>query len=161
MINNQNNEPPKSEKVVNDLLYQIECNFKKKYRIKTIATNVSMPGGVVQLLGLDFQIYGPLSKEEIRKILINMAQDFILYINSCEKIKPYLKKFPFGIENIDITLLFIDSNGFDLDYPYISIAEISHGKIVYKSLIKINNIPSIKSKFEESYEEALKTILNQ
>ncbi|PJD93787.1 MAG: hypothetical protein CK425_12420 [Parachlamydia sp.] len=157
--NYQNGEDRSSRgQVVNDLLYRIENSFEKKYKINAIATNISMPGGVVKLLGLDFQMLGPLSKEEIRKILITLSEEFLVFVNSDEAIKPYLKNYPFRIENIGITLFFIDSQRMDLDDPYIGIAEISRGFLEYKILITIDDIPSFKSTSKESYEEALEAL---
>ncbi len=159
MPNHQNVEIPKSEKAVNDLLYKISQSFEKKYKMNAIATNVSMPGGVVKLLGLDFQIRGPLSKNEIRKILIDTAQEFLTSVNSDVAVRPYLENYPFKIKNIDITLFLIDAKGIRLDDPHIGIASISRGTLDYDILIT-TDIPSIKSEFEESYEEVLKGIQN-
>jgi len=139
---------------------RLQTHLKKKYKINTIATNISMPGGIVKLLGLDFQVQGPLSKEEIRKILIALVQDFLVSVNSNEKIKPYLENYPFEIKNIEITLFFIDSQRMELLDPNIGIAKVSSGSLSYKILAKTNGILSIKSLSKESYEEALQ-ILNR
>ncbi|MCW3109842.1 MAG: hypothetical protein JWQ09_4348 [Segetibacter sp.] len=154
----QGNEMPKSETAVNNLLKQISISIKKKYGIKAIATNVAMPGGNIQLLGLDFQMIGPLPKEEIRKTLIQLAQEFLVCMNSNEAIKPYLETYPCGIKNIEITLFFVDSQGKDLDDPYIGIAAISRGKLNFKTIGEKDNIPSVKQRFEETYEEAVQAL---
>ena len=112
---------------MNNFLNKLSFLIENKYKIHAIGTAISMPGGFVQELGLDFQIYGPLSRKEIRKILIDLANEFLLFINS-EEIKSYLENYPFNIKNVDITLFLIDSNGIGLDDPYIGIAEISEGK---------------------------------
>jgi hypothetical protein len=160
MSNSQKYEIPKSGQAVNGLLCRIEHSLEKKYKMKTIGTNVAMPGGVVKLLGLDFHIRGPLSREEIRKILIESAQDFLTMVNSDEAVRSYLENYPFKIENVHITLFCIDSRGFKLDDPYIGIAGIARGELDYKILIT-TDIPSIKSEFEESYEEAMEALQNQ
>ncbi|MCW3109843.1 MAG: hypothetical protein JWQ09_4349 [Segetibacter sp.] len=118
-----------------------------------------MPGGIVKLLGLDFQMVGPLQKEEIRKLLIQLAQEFLIYVNSNEAIKPYLEHYPFEIKDIDIILFFIDSQGKELEDPKIGIAEISGGELSYETITTTDNIPSIKQRLKESYEEALKATL--
>ncbi len=111
--------------------------------MKTIATNVSMPGGIVKLLGLDFQVRGPLLREEIRKILIESVHDFLVYVNSDAAVRPYLENYPFEIKNVEITLFFIDAQGLELDDPYIGIAGISRGRLDYQILITIDDIPSV------------------
>jgi hypothetical protein len=161
MPNYQNHyEIPKSEKAVNSLLHRIEISLTKKYKIKTIGTDVSMPGGDVRLLGLDFAIRGPLSKEEIRKILINLVQEFLAIVNSDEAVRPYLTHYPFKIEDINIALFLKDAKGSGIDEPSIGIAEISRGILAYKTIIRTEGIPAFKNKDKESYEEALKAIFN-
>ncbi|PJD93786.1 MAG: hypothetical protein CK425_12415 [Parachlamydia sp.] len=159
MQNPQNREDrPSREQIVNDLLYRIENSFEKKYKINAMATNIAMPGGVVKLLGLDFQVRGPLSKEEIRKMLITLEEDFLVFVNSDEAIKPHLKNYPFRIENIESTLFFIDSKRMELLDPNIGIAEVSGGSLEYKILSRTEGFLSIKSTSKESYEEALQAL---
>jgi hypothetical protein len=161
MPNDQNHyEISQSEKAVNSLLHRIEISLTKKYKIKTIGTDVSMPGGDVRLLGLDFAIRGPLSKEEIRKILIDLVQEFLAFVNSDEAVRPYLTHYPFKIEDINIILFLKDAKGSGIDEPSIGIAEISRGILGYETIFRIDGIPSIKTVAEESYEEALKAISN-
>ena len=161
MLDSQNHyEIPQTEKAVNNLLHQIEISLTKKYKIKAIATDVSMPGGDVRLLGLDFAIRGPLSKEQIRKILIDLVQEFLANVNSDETVRPYLIHYPFKIENINITLFLKDAKGYGIDDPSIGIAEISRGILAYETIFRTDGMPSIKTAAEESYEEALKVVSN-
>lgn len=154
----QKYEIPKGEQAVNHLLYRIGHLFHKKYHVQPIGTNVAMFGGPVTLLGLDCQIYGPLSREETRKKLIDLVQEFVFLVNSDEAIRPHLKNYPFEINNIEITLFFMDKSGRTLNDPYISIAGISRGKLDYEILIT-TDIPSIVvSKYIESYEDAVKIL---
>lgn len=145
---------PDDEIVVNQLLSKISSSLEMKYDLKTIGTIVSMPGGNVKELGLDFQIRGPLSQNEIRKILIRISQDFIAFVNADINIRKYLAYHPFDIKNINITLFVTDSNGKRVDAPYIGIAGISTGILDYKILVT-TDIPTVQSAFEESYSEAL------
>lgn len=158
MSNYKTNETPKSEGAVNNLLSQMARSFEKKYKMSTIATNVAMPRGVVKILGLDFQMLGPRSREDIREILINSVQDFLLFVNSNEEVRPYLENYPFEIKNVEITLFFINSKRMELNDPYIGIAGISEGKLDYQILIDTDGIPSIKNEYVESYDEALNAL---
>ena len=74
-----------NEQSVNELMSKIAGTFEQNYKVKTVATNVGMPGGDVKLFGLEFHIKGPLTKKEIRKILISMAQKFLEIVNANEK----------------------------------------------------------------------------
>ena len=155
-----NSRISKREQVTNGILNQAMVLLKKRYKIDPIATNVAMPGGVIRLLGLDFQIVGPLRQERIREILINSAQELLDLINTNSQIKPYLGQFPFTIKNIDINLFILDSDGREINHPEIGIATISEGQLEYLTLAYAE-IPKKISESSEPYEEALKILVSQ
>ncbi len=144
-----------NEKAVNKLLSRLAKDFEKKYNIRPIGTNVAMHGGIVRMLGLDFQVLGPLSQEQIRKILIKLVQKFLEEINSDLILRPFLEKYPFKIEDINIILFFNDSKGYEIDDPYFGVAEIDGGELSYKTLAKNDGILNFVNEIYESYEEAL------
>ncbi len=148
---------PPSEQAVNQLLGYAAKRFTTKYNICPIATNVAMPGGIVKLLGLDFQVKGPLSKIEIRRLLISLSDEFLFCINDDLELRPYLEQYPFTIQNVEIDLFLVDSNRRDLNHPYIGIAGISKGKLDYLTLTR-TDIPEIVSENIELYEDALECI---
>ena len=153
-VDSKMREIPKSDQAVNHLFERSARSIEKKYKMKAIGTVVAMPEGVVKELGLSFQIQGPLIKEEIRKILITSAKDFLQIVNSDEAVRPYLTKYPFEIKNVEITLFLVDSQGIGLDDPYIGVAGLSRGELDYQILVT-THIPKIKCESVESYEEAL------
>jgi hypothetical protein len=154
-------EIPPDEKAVNAVMARNSESLAKKYHMRPFALTVAMPGGDIQYLELEFQIYGPLSKQELRKILINAAHDFLEDINSDSALCFYLKNHSLTIKDIGITLFLIDCSGKDLDDPHIGIAKILKGELEYDILIDTYdeelklNIPQIKSKCTETYVEAL------
>ncbi len=161
MSKNADYEIPKSEQAVNAVLGQTRAILKKRYKkIAPIATNVAMPGGVIKLLGLDFQIVGPLKKEKAREILTDLAQELLNKVNSDPAIQPYLWQHPFSIKNIEINLFITDSSRREINHPEIGIATISEGQISYLTLT-YTNTPQKISKTSESYEEAIIKIENK
>lgn len=152
------------EAAVHKLLEKASRYLTKKYCMQTVGTNIAMPSGVVKLLGLDFQIKGPLSREELRKILIASAHDFLKLINDDPELKYYLSRSPFTIENVDLTLFIVDVDGRGLRDPHIGIASIKRGCLGYDVLVSEYNkdlkmeIPKYKEEMEESYQEALKLL---
>jgi hypothetical protein len=158
-------EIPKNEKAVNEIMARNSKAIAEKYHMRPFAVSVAMPEGDIQYLELKFQIYGPLPKEKIRKILINAAHDFLSDINSDSNLCFYLRNHSLTIKDIGITLFLIDSSGRGLRDPNISIAKILKGELEYDILVDIydnelkRNIPQFKSKSSETYEEAL-NILN-
>lgn len=136
----------------------------KKYCARPVGITVAMPGGNIQYLELEFQIDGPLSRSEIRKILIKLAHDFLADINSDVQLCSYLRNNSLTIKEIGIGLFLVDLSGRGLRDPAIGIADISKGELEYDILVETydvdfkKNIPSFKSKYRESYEEAVKIL---
>jgi len=116
-----------------------------------------MPGGVINLLGFHFTIQGPLTKEDLRPVLVNCAKDFLSIVNNDADVRSYLIHYPFTMNNIDVSLFLVDSSRMRLDDPYIGIAGIANGKLDYLTLVT-TDIPEIKTSIEESYEDALKLL---
>lgn len=154
------------EKAVNKAMARNSKVLAKKYCMNPVGVTVAMPDGDIQFLELEFQIQGPLSRSEIREILINAAHDFLEDINSDTELCSYLKNHSLTIKDIGIGLFLIDSSGRGLRDPYIGIAEISKGVLWYNILIEIydnvikKEIPQFKSEYKESYEDALAIINN-
>lgn len=144
----------KNEQAVNKLLGQVAKDFKKRYKMQPIGTNIAMPRGSVKLLGLHFEIRHPLTKEEIRQILIKRGEEFLMIINSNEEIRPYIKRYPFEIEDINIAIFITDENRREIYDPGIGTAQISRGKLTYCTTPEENSL-RYESIISESYEEAL------
>lgn len=151
-------EVPPDEKAVNAAMSRNSHTLAKKYHMHPFGVTVAMPEGDIQYLELEFQIQGPLPKQEIRQLLINVAHDFLADINSDAELCAYLKNHSLTIKDIGIGLFLIDSARKSLNDPVIGIAKISRGALRYLTLVT-NNIRSIKSEYDESYEEA-SNILN-
>lgn len=89
------NQIPQNEQIVNKLMNQTANFLAKKYKIKPVGIRVGMPGGIVKKLGLEFEVIGSFSREEIRKLLINSSNEFLSAINEEKNIYPYLECNPF------------------------------------------------------------------
>lgn len=151
---------PQSDLIVDKILGDAATILKKKYKIRPAGMNVAMPSGIINLLGIHFQTSKALSKEEARKILVGSAQQLLGMINESQEIRPFLKVYPFTMENIDITLFINDSNGNEVEETGIGIASIKRGRVEYVTISTINDIPTYKNTDLESYEEALKILKN-
>jgi hypothetical protein len=159
-------EIPPNEKAVNTVMARNSKALAKKYHMRPFGVTVAMPGGDIQYLELEFQIFGPLLKPEIRKILIHAAHDFLEDINSDSALCFYLKNHSLTIKDIGITLFLIDPSGIGLRDPHIGIAKVLKGKLEYAILIDTYDeelkldIPQFISKSGETYEEALQILNN-
>lgn len=130
----------------------------KKYGMEVVSTTAGLARSV-NVLGLGFQIDGPLTKEQLREILVNCEEEFLARVNQNENIRPYLKNYPFTSENIELDIYVQDSQtGLEAVDPNISVASISNGCVVYCSEFKDPKTPGYKSKEVESYEDALRIV---
>jgi hypothetical protein len=150
----------KNEEAVNRFIGQASRSFQLKpewkKRITVCGTTKGMPGGIVENLGLAFDIKGPMSRDEIRKMLLEMGQQFLNKLNQDKQLQPYLQHRPFTPDDIDLSLYFRDSKNGGLRDPHIGYAALRYGKLVYCVIEEQNGIPRDKFEYKETYEEALK-----
>jgi hypothetical protein len=143
------------ETAFNATISTCAAKLSKKYTLNCSCVSGSMPGGPIRSFGLDFQIQGPLSHNELRSLLIHMASDLLTLINTDENVRPFLKKYPFTVQDISIGLFVIDNKARSIVTPHISFASLDEGKIHYITL-SADPIPKIVAEFQETYQEAYK-----
>lgn len=148
---------------VNDIVNQVVCKaeraIEKKYHIKTIGVGLAMPEGIVRQIGLSLYTRNQLTKENLRKLLVECSQELLTQININVEIQPFLRESPFTLENVEIIIFNHDKDGMNLYDPEICVARFSEGILTYKT-----DDPDVKYKyknrFTETYEEALKAFQN-
>lgn len=146
----------KGEQLVNGILTKTAINLEKKYNIKSCGTGAAMPGGPVKEHTLCFETKSMLNKEQLRKLLIILAQELLTQVNENNEIQEFLKERPFTIKNIQIILYNHDKEGREVYDPNISGAQIAQGILTYRTVNKSDTF-KFKDQFEESYDEALKS----
>jgi len=138
--------------------YKIAHKFVKKYDMKVIGDSAAMPEGIINNLGLLFQVFQVQTREQAREILVDCVQEFLSEINSNKEIRPHLKVYPFTAKNITIDLYSRSIDDIeDLFDPDIMIASARFGKIWYK-IEDENQKSSLKSEYEEAFDEAVKLV---
>jgi len=110
----------------------------------------------IKSLGLFFDYQKPVDIETGRVLLIAAAEKFAAEINSNKAIRPYLDKYPFGPQNIEIHISLLDQNGKDVEPGKLSFLFAHEGVLEYK-------IDNLKTKlfttiYKETYEEALEKL---
>ncbi|MFZ0565166.1 MAG: hypothetical protein WAM28_03175 [Chlamydiales bacterium] len=148
------------EKAVNKALARNAKILAKKYHMNPVGNTVAMPGGDIQYLELEFQIHGPLSKNEIRKVLINSAHDFLADLNSDSELCSYLKNHSFSLKEIGLGLFLTDFSGRGLKDPEIGIAKISKGKLEYYKCDSVDMSVNGMIETQESYKTAIQILEN-
>lgn len=164
------------DEIVNDFVEQME----KKYKLHCYGSGGSMPTDVEKIDVL-FAYYKKSTVDDARKMEVNAIQELLRRINTHEKIRPYLREYPFHADRIGISISFrTKTNGHPLDG---SVAHVSIGKskiFYYTAEIQIeeptpltymNEKNEVVKEFigggpeekliplmEETYEEALKIV---
>jgi len=134
----------------------VEATLSKRYNMRAVA-NISGMMGSIYLIGLDFEIRGPITKEKLREILVDCVEEFLAPINANEEIRPFLKNYPFTENEIQIKLFVVDVSHKDVYEPDFMIASAFGGKVYYKSKDK-NLKYGYTQDIEEDYQTALKIV---
>jgi len=147
----------KHAKIFYGTLERASQYIERKYNLTCTGTGGKAFGGPITQFSLSFDIRAPLSKEDLRKILIYSSKDFLSIVNSDKEVQPYLVPKPFKLENIEILIFNNDKTGRKTFDPLISVAKISDGILIFRT-----NDPdkefAYKNNYEETYEEALKLV---
>lgn len=159
LLPTKNDDPyiSKAESLVNTILKQTACSIVKKYKVSPVGSGAAMPNCVVEKLTLEFSSYkSPLTKDQLRELLIEFGEELLNNINSNKDLQPYLVSKPFTIKNVSICI-YNYNQGRDLFDPDITVASLSKGVIYYKTNDP-KDIFKYKNEYEETYEEAKKLL---
>lgn len=129
----------------------------QKYNMEPCGIYDQAFDGIIEAIGADFEINKILSKDEIRKILVDCTEEFLKEMNANKEIRPELKTYPCTAKNVRISIFITDPSREKTYDPNIAVAVILNGTIHYRTNDKDNQF-QYKSKTEEPYEEALKLV---
>lgn len=150
----------KSDKIFYGFIEREGDIIGKKYQMNLSGVGGGIDKEGIWLVSPHFKRMGfELSEEEARKLIISCVNDYLLVVNSDEKIRPFLKVYPFGPENIDITIFNSKIDGKKIYDPYIGVISAVKGRISYKTNDKTNDL-KYKSKKHEFYEESIAILGN-
>lgn len=159
MINTKESYPPKGEQLVNSILAETAELIEKKYNIKSCGAGAAMPGGPIKELTLCFDTKFIHTKQQLRELLIISAQELLRHVNKNNDVQKFLKERPFTIKNVQIIIFNHDKDSREVYDPNISGAQIARGVLIYRTVSKSDGF-RFKDQYEESYDEALKTLQN-
>lgn len=157
LSNNKDYDHVESSRVVGNFFFRIKSLFAEKYNVKPIGTIISMPGGELSLLGLDFNICGPITKDEARSLLISMSEDFMNEFRSDQKLLSYMPDPNITVHNINIGLYIYDKYGYSTKDPDLSVATVHDGHLKF-SVLGENECLPYKSREMETFEEAKRIV---
>ncbi|HRD55808.1 MAG TPA: hypothetical protein PLC42_05360 [Parachlamydiaceae bacterium] len=144
-------------KLAAELRAQSAKKLEKKHQMSFCGTAGGMMDNI-NLLGFSFLINRPMTKNEVRMLAVSSTQDFLNDINQDEKVRQYLKIYPFDIEHIEITFLFRTHDQGTVYHPNLAVVSVYNGKIKYSTNNPLNDNRFLVQE-TETFEDAVK-ILN-
>ncbi|MEI8125991.1 MAG: hypothetical protein WCG42_09565 [Parachlamydiaceae bacterium] len=142
--------------VINQFSTQVQETFAKRYNAEVLAGDFGMLTWATKPT-LEFEIVGPFTKKELRVILIESIEQLLVLINSNEKLRPFLKKYPYSPNEITIGISIVDKNKNTIYYPDIFSASFDRDKLYFHTLDKKNEYEYKTTEIEE-YQTALKIV---
>src|SRR5271163_1992438 len=85
---------PDYEEYVNEIVNDFVKDMGKKYKLHCYGSGGSMPNDVEKIDVL-FISYCKSTVDDARRMEVNAVQELLRRINTHEKIKPYLREYPF------------------------------------------------------------------
>jgi hypothetical protein len=148
--------PERYEILSEEIVCKTGKKLSNKYQMRTIGTTFELMERV-NLLCLSFQIQGPLSREQLRVIVVGCVEEFLATVNANKEIRPYLCVYPFPAECIEVSIFVVDAKGRELYDPDIGVASEINGAVEYLITDNLNRY-KYKSISSESYDEALNIV---
>lgn len=146
--------PSKFMGIVNRLRNNIAEEIKNKYDLELIGIGGSMPDCVLHYFTLSFAVQKNVNLDEARRLILNVAHEYLDLINNNVEIKYYMLQYPFDEKNVDIAIFFKNPDNTSVQHPYISIASFCEGKLWYMTHNDREKL-TYKTKFNETYQEAI------
>lgn len=147
-------ERSKHEKIADKLSAKISKEIQQKFHVIQDGYGGGMYG-TINLICLSYQYRKPaITQDEARNLIVPIIQLFLQRINENEEIRPYLKNYPFQVENIEVSISIHDYEGNMLVDPSIALVSNYLDRIGY-TILYPEGLCKEKSKYRETYAEAL------
>ena len=136
--------------------FEKECAKEfKKYKLRSVGSGGGMANDVEEI-GVMFFAYRPATVEEARALEVDLTEKLLKKINENEKIRPYLREYPFKPNRARVSVSFHKPNSSVYTDGSVAYVLQVRGRIVYCAAD-----PKTEDYYdlhEEPYEEALKLV---
>jgi len=141
------------EKYVDEIIHSFAADMKKEYGLVCDESGGRMPHDVEQI-SISFCCYRRATVEEARELFVTVTEKFIDKINKHEKIRPFLREYPFTFRpadesftwcRADVSIAFYKKEGSHyLDESVTLVGPARDGNIAYrKSELQRRKLPDI------------------
>lgn len=144
------------EKIADHMMKNVSNVLKKRHQLKKVGWSRGGDKNNYKTMGLYFDHYGVMSKDEGRRMLIDSARELLNDINSDQLLLPFLQPSPFTMSNIVMDIYVSQPDGNSVFYPDIYAFALTKEKITYYT--QIPEKIGFYTREGESYEEALKIL---
>lgn len=108
----------------------------------------------IEKIALSFQVNRELNQDEARKLILAVTNQYITILNADQVFRPYMVKYPYDEENVEVTIYF-KTKGYDsVFHPKIRVAYFDKGSFKFCTVHKSDTY-SYRDRICETYSEAL------
>jgi hypothetical protein len=139
--------------LVDEIRKKVFWQLKKEKNLYPCECGWSLEGTKqIQLLHCGFFYHNEVDIEKARELLMTISNLFLIAINENERIRPYLGKYPFKLENLLIDIFFKNSDGSELGQEQLHVAALGEGTLQY--MISCSATERLRTIQIETYKEA-------
>ncbi len=153
--NNKTDPTPDYEIYVNEIVNSFATEMQEEFGLICNGSGGKIPYSVEEI-STGFIAYQPSTIDEARKLEVALTEKFLDKINSHEKIRPFLKEYPFKADRAEVEVSFRKSDATPYTDGSITYVFQVDNKICY--CIRNEQDAKIILLQEEPYNEALKIV---
>src|ERR1700733_737299 len=143
--------------IAHRLMCRVSDVLESRYQLRYAGCTEAGDKSGYNKIGLLFNKFGKMNKDEGRKTIIDCVNVLLNEINSDPKLQPFLINKPFTINNVRIVIIVFTSEGKDIFYPDIRVFSAFGGKINYSTKSPDHKY-NYYTREEETLEEAMRII---
>ncbi len=148
--------PSEKERTADAITNQTAKKLKQEKDLCLIGTGGQMMDKI-EMLDMGFQYFHEVNLEEARQLIVYAAEVYLDAINKNEKIRPYLKNYPFTAKNLEIKIWVRKPDSSNVTPGNV------HGIFLNDGLVEYEPQGSVKYEhpspiLKETYEEAVQMV---
>ncbi|MBS0629927.1 MAG: hypothetical protein JSS30_06895 [Verrucomicrobia bacterium] len=150
-------EPEKESYVcyANQIINSFADEMKKEYGLHCSGSGGKMPFDVEEFM-IGFALHRHATIEEARELEVAVTEKFVQTINANEKIRPFLRVYPFTPDRARVSIAFQKSNNRPYTDGSVALVFQVRNRIYYNADSETS--PTLISLMDEPYDEALKIV---
>ena len=114
------------------MIGELRDSHETRYGLRFSGVSEAAKEGKYHNLGMDYDTHRCLNKDEGRRLILTVMDEFLNKINSTESFHQHMTVHPFDSYNIVISIFVDEKKGQPNFFPDLDIISIYNGKIRYK-----------------------------